>query len=84
MDVEEAKIEGQDLQATLHVGKEGITRSLLNELDNQLEKRGLVKVKVNRNDPTQNVEKTAEELEKSSIGELIEVRGKTVLLLYEE
>ncbi|MEF8874540.1 MAG: YhbY family RNA-binding protein [Candidatus Thermoplasmatota archaeon] len=84
MDKEKAKKMGQDLQPTLHIGKDGVTKSLLNELDKQLEKRELVKIKVNRNDPLQDVEKTAEELETSSIGELIEVRGKTILMLYEE
>ncbi|MFP3872739.1 MAG: YhbY family RNA-binding protein [Candidatus Natronoplasma sp.] len=84
MDVEEAKKAGQDLQATLHIGKDGITGSLIDELDKQLEKRELVKIQVNRNDPKQDVEKTAEELERSSIGDLIEVRGKTILMLYEE
>ncbi len=84
MDIEKAKKEGQDLKATLHIGKEGITESLIDELDKQMEKRGLVKIQVNRNDPRQNTEETAEELEKLSIGELVEVRGKTVLMFYQQ
>ncbi len=84
MDKEKAKKTGQDLKATLHIGKDGVTGSFLDELDKQLEKRELVKIQVNRNDPLQDVEKTAEKLEKRSIGELIEVRGKTILMLYED
>ncbi len=83
MDTEEAKIAGQDLQATLHIGKDGITDSLIEELNKQLDNRELVKVKINRNNPIQDKEDIAEELEKTSQGELVEIRGKTILLMDE-
>lgn len=84
MDEERAKELGQDLQSTLHVGKDGITEGIIEELDKQLEKNELIKVQVLRNNPVQNMEKIAAELEKRSIGELIEVRGKTVLMHYQD
>ncbi len=84
MDIERAKEKGQELQPTLHIGKKGITESLVEELDNQLENREIVKIKVLRNNPVQDVEEISQELEDRSIGELVETRGKTLLMYYEE
>lgn len=84
MDEEKAKELGQSLQSTLHVGKNGISEELIEELDKQLDKNELIKVQVLRNNPVQDTEKIAEELQKKSIGESVEVRGKTVLMHYQE
>ncbi len=84
MDEERAKELGQELQSTLHVGKDGITEGIIEELDKQLDKNELVKVQVLRNNPVQDMEKIAEQLQEKSIGELVEVRGKTVLMHYQE
>tara|TARA_B100000459_G_C8578779_1_gene202222 strand:- start:73 stop:348 length:276 start_codon:yes stop_codon:yes gene_type:complete len=38
----------RDFQATIRVGKSGITETLVSEIESQLEKRSLVKIKLNR------------------------------------
>ncbi len=84
MDIEKVKEKGQSLQTTLHVGKNGVTDSLIEELDNQLDNNEIVKIKILRNNPVQDVEEIAKEIKEKSIGELAETRGKTVLMFYED
>ena len=38
----------RDLQVTIRVGKSGITDTLVSEIESQLQKRSLVKIKLNR------------------------------------
>ena len=38
----------RDFQVTIRVGKSGITDTLVSEIDSQLQKRNLVKIKLNR------------------------------------
>ena len=37
-----------DFQATIRIGKSGITETLLSEIDSQLTSKGIVKIKLNR------------------------------------
>ncbi len=84
MDEEKAKRVGQGLDANIRIGKKGLSEGLIDEIDRHLENEELVKVKVLRNNPIQDVDETAELLDNKTIGDLVEVRGKTVLLLYED
>lgn len=76
---EEIRGMGQEISASVHVGKNGITEGLVEELRKQLKERKVVKVKVLPGAESGKRE-IAEELAKKTGSELIEVRGNTVLL----
>lgn len=80
MDEEEAKRLGHDLDANVRIGKKGITTSIVEEIDRQLENDDLVKVKVLRNNPLQDIDETKKILEDLTQGRVIEIRGSTILL----
>jgi RNA-binding protein len=84
MKEEKAKKLGQDLDARVRIGKKGITDGIVDEINRHLENEELVKIKVLRNNPILDIDKTADMLEERTIGEVVEKRGKTVLMLYEE
>jgi len=77
--IAELRTKAQTLQPTLHVGKEGVTGEVAEELGKQLKKNKLVKVRLltsmeaDRHD-------AGEQLAKAASAVLIEVRGRTVVL----
>jgi RNA-binding protein len=77
--VKELKGLGTDIKATIHVGKEGLTESVVEEVKNQIKAHKLVKVKVLA--PSVEIKKEiAKDLEERTGAALIEVRGNTILL----
>lgn len=70
---------GHDLRPTIHVGKDGITDSLIEEIAKQVKNRKVVKIKL-----LPSVEEdrkvVAEELATRSGSVLVDVIGHTVLL----
>ncbi len=75
----ELKGKGTELKATMHIGKEGVTEGLVEELKNQIKANRLVKVKVLASSAEMKRE-MADELAIKSGAELLEVRGNTILL----
>lgn len=75
----ELKGKGTELKATMHVGKEGVSEGVVEELRNQLKSAKLVKVKVLASSADMKRE-MAEELAGKAGAELLEVRGNTLLL----
>jgi RNA-binding protein len=75
----ELRGKAQSLKPTVYVGRGGVSEDIVIELDNQLKKNKLVKVKLlpsvegDRN-------ATGEKLAMSTQSVLIEVRGRTVVL----
>ncbi|MFW3145960.1 MAG: YhbY family RNA-binding protein [Thermoplasmatota archaeon] len=81
MDVKDLKIKGMSLRPTVQVGKSGLTETVIKEIDSQLEKRELVKVKMLQSmGPSSgwkdDVPRIAEELKAS----VVEIKGGTILL----
>lgn len=80
-DREELRSRGQDLDATLRVGKAGVSEGVVDEVDGQLEDQDLVKVRFLRSARAEeDRESMAEELARSADATLVEVRGNTCLL----
>ncbi len=73
--------EAQSINVTLQVGKDGITETLIQELNAQLERRKLVKVRLLPSATSGGSENAsqAEALEQACDGELVEVRGHTAV-----
>jgi len=77
------RAEGQRLEATVHVGKDGVDEGLLAEMDSQLKRNHLVKVRIQRGaaggdrDGEQDL---AEVLVTALSAELVERRGHTALI----
>ncbi len=66
---------------TVNVGKKGLTESLINEINLQLEKRGIVKVKMLRNFRGDSDRRELAKLIESKVkGELIDLRGFVLTL----
>lgn len=84
MDKDEIKNLGMDLKAIVRIGKKGINDSMVDEINRLLEDKEIIKIKVLRNNPIQDIEETSEILEDRTIGEVVEIRGKTILMYYEE
>jgi len=72
----------QMLQATVHVGKEGVSSTVLQELERQLKKNKLVKIKLLKSVEA-NRKAVAEELAAKTSSVLVEMRGRTVVLAKE-
>ncbi len=70
---------GSEIKPTIHVGKDGITDSLVEEVQRQIEGRGIVKVRVL---PAAGLDKerVGMELSISTGATLVETRGFTILL----
>lgn len=80
MDDEDIRKMGQDIRTLVRIGKNGINEAMIDEINRHLDDKDLVKVKVLRNNPVQDLDKVGEELEDKTDGRLIEIRGKTILL----
>lgn len=80
--IRELRGKAQSLAATVHVGKDGITEPVAEELKKQLEKNKFVKVRL-----LQSFEEPRDEAGKrladASGSTLVEVRGRTVVLARE-
>lgn len=69
---------GKDKVVTINVGKNGVTESLINEVNLLLEKRGKVKVKMLRNfreSSGKDKKEIAEEIASKVRGKLVDFRG---------
>lgn len=84
MEKEEIRNIGMDLKAIVRIGKKGIDDSMVDEINRLLEDKEIIKIKVLRNNPIQDIEETSQILEEKTIGEVVEIRGKTILMYYEE
>jgi RNA-binding protein len=77
------RAEGQRIDATVNLGRGGLTDGVVEELDSQLKRHHLVKVRVQRgalgSDPAAK-DAQAEELAQRLGAEMVERRGHTVLL----
>jgi RNA-binding protein len=75
----ELRGKAQSLPCTVHIGKDGVTDTVLEELSRQLKKNKLVKVKVL---PAVEDDRKAlgRELADATSSTMIEVRGRTVVL----
>jgi RNA-binding protein len=78
----ELRGKAQALPATVHIGKEGITQTIIDEIVKQLKKTKLVKVKLL---PAleKDRDEAGSELAKATTSVLVEVRGRTVVLATE-
>lgn len=77
------RAEGQRKSATVSLGKDGMTEGVVSELDAQLKRNHLVKVKVQRSVVAEGPggkDAQAMELAEALGAELVERRGNTVLL----
>jgi len=68
-----------ELVPTVHVGKEGIDEGLLNEINTQLKKARLIKVRI-LNTVDMEPKDVAEELATSTNSVVVDVRGNVVVL----
>jgi len=70
---------GSEMDPTVHVGKEGLTDGIVEELKAQIKRKKLVKVRVL---PAADMDKdeVAEELAERSGAQVVETRGFTVLM----
>jgi len=76
--------EAHDLEATVHLGKNGLTEPVVQELDEQLELRNLVKVRMlDAARGEKGRKELAAELAARVGAALVEVKGNTVVLYRE-
>lgn len=69
----------QSLQATAHVGKDGITEESAEEIKDQLKRNKLVKVRLLQS-AGEDRDEIALQLARKTSSTLVEVRGRTVVL----
>jgi len=75
------KAEANQLSPILNVGKNGVTDTLIEELNKQIKANRLVKVRVLKSaEEGKDLKAIAEELAAATRSTLIEVRGRTVVL----
>ena len=68
-------------KATVRIGKSGVTQQLLDEIDRQLEKNEIVKIKILKSALTEKKAKdVASEVAEKTNASLVEVRGHTFIL----
>jgi RNA-binding protein len=77
--MKDVKRVGHDLRPTVHVGKEGVTDTLIEEIEKQVKTRKVVKVRLLPSVEEERKQVAAELAERSG-SVLIEVVGHTVLL----
>ena len=65
----------QDLRPTVWIGKQGCTQTMIDEIVSQLKKRRMIKVKW-----LQNTEVDPEGVAREAKANLVEVRGRTMVL----
>lgn len=77
--LKEKKKMAHDLDATIRMGKSGVTQALIDEIKAQIKRKDAVKVKLlgTKREETKQI---ASELAERCNAELIDVRGNTVVL----
>jgi len=71
----------QDRVVTVNVGKRGLTENLINEINLQLEKRGVVKVKMLRSFRAGNDRRGLAKMIESKVrGEVVDLRGFVLMI----
>jgi len=75
----ELRKRGSETKPTVHIGKDGITDGLVEEIRLQIKKHKLVKIRVLPS-AERSREEIAKELETRTSSQLVEIRGNTVLL----
>ncbi len=71
---------GQDMNAHVRIGKNGLNESMISEITRQLEDEDIIKIKVLRNAPVTDADEMAEMLKKQVGCRVVEVRGRTLML----
>jgi len=75
------KAEANQLAPILNIGKNGVTDALIEELNKQIKANRLVKVRVLKSaEDGKDLKDIAEEIAAATRSNLIEVRGRTVVL----
>jgi RNA-binding protein len=75
------KSEANQINPILNVGKNGVTDTLIEELNKQIKANRLVKVRVLKSaEEGKDVKTIADEIAEATRSTLIEVRGRTVVL----
>ena len=75
------KSEANQISPILNIGKNGVTDTLIEELNKQIKANRLVKVKVLKSaEEGKDVKAIAEEIADATRSTIIEVRGRTVVL----
>lgn len=75
------KAEANQLSPILNIGKNGVTDTLVEELNKQIKANRLVKVRVLKSaEEGKNLKAIAEEIAASTKSTVVEVRGRTVVL----
>lgn len=70
-----------EIEATVRIGKNGITENVINEIKNQLKKRKIVKIKFLKSTKTiGNIQEFVDILKERTKAEVLDVRGGTVVL----
>lgn len=69
-----------ELKATVHIGKDGITEGVINEIRQQLKKRKIIKIKFLQNANRDNFKEKIEDIAKETGAEVVEIRGFTAVL----
>lgn len=78
-DTRTLRSEAQALKPTVQIGKDGLTEQVAEELRRQVKAKGLVKVRLNPSYQV-NAKKAAVELSEASSSDVVDVRGRTVVL----
>jgi RNA-binding protein len=75
------KSEANQINPILNIGKNGVTETLIEELNKQMKVNRLVKVRILKSaEEGKDVKVIAEEIANATRSTLIEVRGRTVVL----
>jgi RNA-binding protein len=75
------KSEANQINPILNIGKNGVTDTLIEELNKQIKAKRLVKVRVLKSaEEGKDIKAIAEEIAAATRSTLIEVRGRTVVL----
>ena len=75
------KSEANQINPILNIGKNGVTETLIEELNKQMKVNRLVKVRILKSaEEEKDVKAIAEEIATATRSTLIEVRGRTVVL----
>ena len=82
MDIQKLKAQATEIDATIWVGKNGLTDSVVRELKDQLKSKRLVKVKILKN-AVEEIPRNriARELEEHSGAKLLDIRGGVAVYL---
>ena len=81
MEKKDLKIRGMELKATVQVGKNGLNPSIEKEIDEQLDKRDLIKVKMLQSmGPSSYWKEDIISLAERLSAQVVEIKGGTILL----